>query len=179
MRPIGCFIPIGYFPQKSPIIRGSFAKRDLLRNISNASSSLCTLTMSFNLHCQYLHVCTHNYRADFKLLSSAPWAHCQFSHVRAIFSDGLPGVLQCVAVCRSVSQCVAVCRSVSQCVAVCCSVSQCGAVFRDGLPDMSQCFAVRCSVCVLQCVAVCCSPWRSTRYFVGSNRLVPRIRHPD
>ena len=28
-------------------------------------------------------------------------------------------VLQCVAVCYSVSQCVAVCRSVLQCVAVC------------------------------------------------------------
>ena len=31
-------------------------------------------------------------------------------------------VLQCVAVCCSVSQCVAVYRSVLQCVAVCCSV---------------------------------------------------------
>jgi len=37
-------------------------------------------------------------------------------------------VLQCIAVCRSVSQCVAVCRSVSQCVAVCRSVLQCVAV---------------------------------------------------
>jgi len=33
-------------------------------------------------------------------------------------------VLQCVAVCRSVSQCVAECCSVLKCVAVCCSVLQ-------------------------------------------------------
>jgi len=33
-------------------------------------------------------------------------------------------LLQCVAVCCSVSQCVAVCRSVSQRVALCCSVLQ-------------------------------------------------------
>ena len=33
-------------------------------------------------------------------------------------------VLQCVAVCCSVSQCVAVCCSVLQCVVVCCSVLQ-------------------------------------------------------
>jgi len=47
-----------------------------------------------------------------------------------------------------VLQCVAVCRSVSQCVAVCCSVVQCHR-------KRSACVAVRCSV--LQCVAVCCS----------------------
>jgi len=54
-------------------------------------------------------------------------------------------VLQCVAVCCSVSTSFlfpgAVCCSVLQCVAVCCRVL--------------QCVAVCCSV--LQCVAVCCS----------------------
>jgi len=55
-------------------------------------------------------------------------------------------VLQCVAVCCSVSQCVAVCCSVLQCVAVC---SRALAVRG---PDKSRgaCVAVCCSV--LQCV---------------------------
>jgi len=38
-------------------------------------------------------------------------------------------MLQCVAVCCSVSQCVAVCCSVLQFATVCCSVLQCAAVF--------------------------------------------------
>ena len=64
-------------------------------------------------------------------------------------------MLQCVAVCRSVSQCVAVCCSVLQCVvdcvAVCCSLLQ----------FVADCIAVRCRLCrsvlqiVLQCVTVC------------------------
>jgi len=32
-RPIGCLILIDHFPQKSPIISGSFAKRDLQLNV--------------------------------------------------------------------------------------------------------------------------------------------------
>jgi len=52
-----------------------------------------------------------------------------------------------VVPCRAILQCVAVCCSVSQCVAVCCSVVPCRAIL--------QCVAVCCSVS--QCVAVCCS----------------------
>ena len=48
-------------------------------------------------------------------------------------------VLQCVAVCRSVSQ---LCYSVLQCAAVCRRVLQCVAVFCS----LFQCVAVWCSV---------------------------------
>jgi len=47
-------------------------------------------------------------------------------------------VLQCVAVCCSVSQCVAVCCSVLQCVAVCCSVAT-----TSGLQKVSGLFSRR------------------------------------
>ena len=72
------------------------------------------------------------------------------------------GVLQCVAVCCSVSQRVAVCHSMLQCVTVCCSVSQCVAVCVHlfgkesfGHTNDDDFVGVCCSVS--QCVAVCCS----------------------
>jgi len=42
-RPIGCFIFISHFPQKSPIINGSFAESDLQLTASYGSSPPCRI----------------------------------------------------------------------------------------------------------------------------------------
>ena len=62
-------------------------------------------------------------------------------------------MLECVAVCYSVTQCVAVCCSVLQCVVVCCSVLRKVAYISVGLVYFwKNDVAVCCSG-----VAVCCS----------------------
>jgi len=128
-RVIGCFNIIFYFPQKSPILNGSFAERDLQFQASNASLPPCILSYDPTIPSK-LHPIFHR-------------EHCNVYPLCC-------SVLQCVAVCCSVLRCVVVCCIVLQYVAVCGSVLQCAAVFCSVMQSLPVCYSV------LQCVAMCC-----------------------
>jgi len=164
-RPIGCFIFIGYFLQKSPAIRGSFAKRDLQRNISNASPSLqwrCRSTFTANI---FTYVC---------VTTELTFENClQRLGPTANFRTYVQSLVTVYQVCCSVLQCFAVCCIVSQCVVVCCSVVQSLVTVYQVRRSFLQCVAMRCSAVQCVCVAVCRSVLQSLtvyQVFCGKQR---------
>jgi len=140
-RYTGCPVLTRLFSSKSPIMGGSFAKRDLQLKLpySEMHSTSCHIhSPSSDVHYRVAKMHGMPYLCT-SLFVKEPYNEWLFCHSLANIS---------VAVCCSVLQCVAVCCSVLQCVAVCCST-------QGSFTQLGASHHIYCSV--LQCVAGCCS----------------------
>ena len=99
-KPIGCLIFIGHFPQKNPVIIGSFAKNDLQLRASYVSSPLCSETEG-----------RQSKRERERERERERKTETETERGR---KEGRECCAMCVAVRCSVLQCVAVCFAVTE-----------------------------------------------------------------